>query len=540
MSGAMEERPWHRFYPPHVPREIAIDERETLITLVEEAFTKYAERVAASCQGEQLTFAELAKLSSGFAGFLRQAGLEPGDRVALMMPNSLAFLVGMLGTLRADIVVVTVNPLYTPREVKLQLIDSGARCIVVAEPFASTVADVLPETAVKVLINAPVAGLRTKPAKSEASEGPIKTIDLHQALATGEAHPAPPSKARRGDVAFLQYTGGTTGASKGAKLTHGSVAASLAQLRSWSGFSLEGPDGSVVTPLPLYHVYPLAISLMAIVCGAANRLISNPRDIPTVIAELSRKPFELLIGVNTLFNALVQSPALRDIDFSRTRLVTGAGASVQTAVANRWREAGGPAITEGYGLTETSPSATFNLPGRNGCIGMPVPSTDVKVIDDSGNLVATGTPGELLIRGPQLFSGYWNRDEETRQAFTSDGWFKTGDIVVMDDTGTLTIVDRKKDMILVSGFNVYPNEIEGVVAGMAGVLECACIGVADERSGEAPHLFVVPRDPNLKPEAIEAHCRANLAAYKVPRRITLVNSLPKSAVGKILRRELRT
>jgi long-chain acyl-CoA synthetase len=453
-----------------------------------------------------------------FAAYLQHAGIKRGDRIALMMPNCLSFLVGMIGTLRAAAIVVTVNPLYTQRELVEQLSDSGARCIMVADPLVPMVRDVLQRTAVEIVITAPVAGVVAIPAAPQ---------------------PFTPSHASRRDIAFLQYTGGTTGTSKGAMLTHGSVAASLAQLRSWSGFSLDGQGASVITPLPLYHVYPLAIALMAIATGAENRLIANPRDSAIVIAELAREPFELLIGVNTLFNALVQNPGLQEVDFSRTRLVTGAGASVQDAVARRWEAAGGPPITEGYGLTETSPSATFNIPGRNGCIGMPVPSTDVNIVDDSGAPVVAGTPGELLIRGPQLFVGYWNREEETRQAFTGDGWFKTGDVVVMDEAGCLTIVDRKKDMILVSGFNVYPNEIEGVVAGMPAVLECACVGNRDPRTGEAPHLFVVSRDESLTVDAIEAYCRANLTAYKVPQRITIVGSLPKSAVGKILRRELR-
>ena len=533
----MQDRPWFHSYPSGMPRQIALDERETLVSLVESACLRHAKRVAASCQGEQLTYARLDILSRNFAAWLQNvAGLESGDRIALMMPNSLAFLVGMLGALRANMVVVTVNPLYTPREVAHQLADSGARCILVAEPLVAKVHEVQDQTALEWIVATPIVGLDSSPGEPAGSG---KVIDIREALAAGTAFNHVRSRAGQRDVAFLQYTGGTTGVSKGAMLTHGSVLASLAQLRSWSGFSLEGEGTSVVTPLPLYHVYPLAIALMAIATGVENRLIPNPRDTTAVITELARRPFELFIGVNTLFNALVENPALQDVDFSRTRLVTGAGASVQGAVARKWEAAGGKPITEGYGLTETSPSATFNLIGRNGAIGMPVPSTDVKVVDDAGAAVAIGTPGELLIRGPQLFAGYWKRDEETRNAFTDDGWFKTGDIVVMDEAGCLSIVDRKKDMILVSGFNVYPNEIEAVVAGMAGVLECACIGMPDERTGEAPHLFVVPREQNLAPDAIEVHCRANLAAYKVPRRITLVGSLPKSAVGKILRRELR-
>ncbi|HXE48966.1 MAG TPA: AMP-binding protein [Ramlibacter sp.] len=525
MEAQIEHRPWYRHYPQGVPREISVRDGESLASLIEETCRRNAARVAASCLGEQLTYAQLDTLSRQFAARLQQAGLRRGDRVALMMPNCLPYLVGLAGVLRAGMIVVTVNPLYTPREVGQQLADSGARAILVAAPFAAAVGEVRPQTALELVISTPVV---------------VGASDLGAAIGLDPGLNLTRAEIDTRDIALLQYTGGTTGVSKGAMLTHASVLASLAQLRSWSGFSLEGEEASVVTPLPLYHVYPLAIALMAMAIGAENRLIPNPRDTTAVIAEFRRRPFELLIGVNTLFNALVENPALKDVDFSATRLVTGAGASVQGAVARRWEDAGGPKITEGYGLTETSPSATFNLLGRNGCIGMPVPSTDVKVVDEDGEVVAMGTPGELLIRGPQLFAGYWQREEETLKAFTEDGWFRTGDIVVMDETGCLAIVDRKKDMILVSGFNVYPNEIEAVVAGMGGVLECACIGMPDPRTGEAPHLFVVAREKALAPEEVEAHCRANLAAYKVPRRISFVEALPKSAVGKILRRELRS
>jgi long-chain acyl-CoA synthetase len=344
---------------------------------------------------------------------------------------------------------------------------------------------------------------------------------------------------RPSDLALLQYTGGTTGVSKGACLTHRSVLASSLQMRSWLGLALDIDNFEIVTPLPLYHIYPLGMTLTALASGAHNRLVVNPRDTQALCAELRRAPFDMLIGVNTMFNALVTLPELPTVDFSRCNVVIGAGASIQAAVAARWVAAGGPPITEAYGLTETSPSVTFNAPGRNGTIGAPVPSTDVRIVDDAGDPVPLGTPGELLIKGPQVFGGYWNREDETRRSFTQDGWFCTGDIVTMDEQGLMYIVDRKKDMILVSGFNVYPNEIEGVVAMHPDVLECACVGVPDERSSEAPHLFVVRRAPELRAEELEAHCRKLLAAYKVPRHITFLESLPKSAVGKILRKELR-
>jgi long-chain acyl-CoA synthetase len=344
---------------------------------------------------------------------------------------------------------------------------------------------------------------------------------------------------RPGDLAFLQYTGGTTGVSKGACLTHRNVLVSVLQMQSWLRLNFDLEKLELVTPLPLYHIYPLGIALMALVSGGHNRLVVNPRDIKSLCAELKRAPFDLLIGVNTLFNGMVNTPELASLDLSCCRMAIGAGASIQEAVARKWEQAGGPPITEAYGLTETSPSATFNAPGRNGVIGVPVPSTDVLIVDDVGAPVPLGTPGELLIKGPQVFAGYWKREEETRKVFTSDGWFRTGDIVAMDEQGVMRIVDRKKDMILVSGFNVYPNEIEAVVAMHPDVLECACIGVPDERSGEVPHLFVVPRSEALEAAQVEAHCRKLLAAYKVPRHVTFIDALPKSTVGKILRKELR-
>ncbi|MBT9506698.1 AMP-binding protein [Rhodoferax sp.] len=539
----MQNRIWHRSYPPGMPREITLDSQQTIASMIAQSCLRHAERIAASCQGEQLRYADLDRLSVAFGVYLQSVGLQKGERIALMLPNCLPYLVALSGALRAGMVVVNVNPLYTARELEHQLADSGATCIVVATPFLSTVQKVLSGTRIRQLVTTPLGDLQATVAlrmaeKQSAAVLPDEVL-LSDAIAKHMGRSLAPLDIQASDTAFLQYTGGTTGVSKGAVLTHHSVGASLAQMQAWAGFALEKPGASVVTPLPLYHIYPLAITLVSIALGSENRLIPNPRDSASVIAEMRRQPFELFIGVNTLFNALVENPDLQQVDFSRTQLVTGAGASVQGAVATRWLAAGGAPITEGYGLTETSPSATFNPPGRNGTIGIPVPSTDVLVVDNDGHPVERGQPGELLLKGPQLFAGYWNRDEETRNAFTPDGWFKTGDVVTMDDAGFLYIVDRKKDMILVSGFNVYPNEIEAVVALLADVLECACVGVPDARSGEAPHLFAVPRHASVTPEHIEAHCRANLAAYKVPRHITLVDALPKSAIGKILRKELR-
>jgi long-chain acyl-CoA synthetase len=460
--------------------------------------------------------------------------------VALMMPNGLAFPIAMAAILRSGLVGVPVNPLYTPRELAHQLADAGVRCIVLAEPLREALEGVILEAGVEQILTAPVAGLLAAiAAQPDAAGEPRQVMPIAEAMARTGGLPLPTVQIAPADPAFLQYTGGTTGLSKGAVLTHRSVGAGVLQSLSWMRHAVDTREWSVVAPLPLYHVYPLQVSLITFQLGGVMRLVANPRDPGAVIAEMKRAPFLVFIGVNTLFNALVNAPELATVDFSGTGLVIGAGASIQQAVSQRWQAAGGLPITEAYGLTETSPSATFNPPGRNGSIGIPVPSTDARIVDDDGRPVPDGTAGELLLKGPQLFAGYWKREDESRKALTEDGFLRTGDVVVADASGAMKIVDRKKDMILVSGFNVYPNEIEAVVALHDGVLECACIGQPDARSGEAPHLFVVRRDDALSAEEIEAHCRANLAGYKVPRQISFLPALPKSTVGKILRRELR-
>ncbi|HXD41878.1 MAG TPA: AMP-binding protein [Ramlibacter sp.] len=547
----MEARRWHASYPQGLPHDITIDEKETLVTILERAFATQSDRTALTCASDSFSYADLDRLSGAFARYLLAIGLRPGDRVALMLPSCAPFMIAMAGVLRASMAVVTVNPLYTPREVEQQLADSGASLIVAAESLRPVLLPLVPRTAVRQIVTTPIAGLHSAAQARETGERAVDgsaeaalaqtapETPMGRALQIGHASAIECLPPQPGDAAFLQYTGGTTGVSKGAVLTHRSVCASLRQMMSWMCLSLPSEGLSIVTPLPLYHVYPLAVSLLSLALGGNNRLVPNPRDLSSVIAEMKRGPFSMFIGVNTLFNALVDAPELSSVDFSGTRLVTGAGASVQGAVARRWEDAGGPPITEGYGLTETSPSATFNPPGRNGTIGIPVPSTDVRIVSEDGRDVQLGAAGELLLRGPQLFAGYWQRSDETAKAFTDDGWFKTGDVVTMDPAGFMYMVDRKKDMILVSGFNVYPNEIEAVVAGMPEIVECACIGVPDARSGETPHLFVVRRHAGLLSAQVEAHCRANLAAYKVPRHVTFVEALPKSTVGKILRRELR-
>jgi long-chain acyl-CoA synthetase len=541
----MEQRLWHAAYPAGLPRDLELVEGETLVTLLERAFARHAPRTAISCAGESLTFAEVERSSALLARSLQAAGLRPGDRVAILLHNNLLYPVALAAILRSGMVGVTMNPLYRARELQYQLADSGATALLAGEPFMPLVAEVLDQTQVRHVLTVPMQGVRQAllgPASepvTEAGRHEPRIVSLRDAISALPLSDFTAAQVQPSDLCFLQYTGGTTGVSKGACLTHRSELASVLQMQSWLRLTVDLENLELVTPLPLYHIYPLGMALMALACGAHNRLVVNPRDTQGLCYELHRAPFDMLIGVNTLFNAMAASPELSKVDFSRCRLAVGAGASIQAAVAKKWVEAGGPPITEAYGLTETSPSVSFNAPGRNGTIGAPVPSTDVLIVDDAGQPVPLGTPGELLIKGPQVFAGYWNREEETRKAFTADGWFKTGDVVTMDAQGLMYIVDRKKDMILVSGFNVYPNEIEGVVAMHPDVLECACIGVPDERSAEAPHVFVVRRSPGLVAEQLEAHCRKLLAPYKVPRHITFVEALPKSAVGKILRKELR-
>ena len=542
----MEQRIWHASYPAGLPRDLEFGEHDTLVTLLEGAFARHAGQAAVTCNGESLTFAELDRASTRFAAFLQVSGLQPGDRVALLLPNHLLYPVALAAIARAGFVGVTMNPLYTAREAEYQLADSGAAALVVADPFTGLVAEVIERTEVRHVITVPMKDVKEallgpaadQPVRARGAD--VRLVPLHAAIASVQDAGFSPPQVRPSDLAFLQYTGGTTGVSKGACLTHRNVLVSVLQMQSWLRLTLEIRNFELVTPLPLYHIFPLGMALMAMASGGHNRLVMNPRDIKALCAELHRAPFDVLIGVNTMFNGMVNMPELQSVDFSRCGMVIGAGAAIQAAVARKWEAAGGPPITEAYGLTETSPSATFNAPGCNGTIGVPVPSTDVLIVDDAGDPVPQGTPGELLIKGPQVFAGYWKREDETRRAFTSDGWFRTGDVVTMDAQGLMTIVDRKKDMILVSGFNVYPNEIEGVVALHPDVLECACVGVPDERSGEVPHLFVVRRSPGLQEDHLEAHCRKLLAAYKVPRHITFLEALPKSTVGKILRKELRT
>ena len=547
---------WLKSYQEGVPAEIDPDEYQSLGDLFEKSVAKYRERVAYICMGAQITYGELDTLSRNFAVYLQsELKLPPGARVALMMPNVLQYPICMLGALRAGYVVVNCNPLYTPRELEHQLHDSGAEAIVILENFAHTLASVIDRTPVKTVVIARLGDLLGFP-KGKIVNLVVKYVkkmvpawhlpqhtDFGKALALGAAREFAPVKVMREDLAFLQYTGGTTGVSKGAMLTHRNILANLAQAHAWIKPVIGGGVEFVVTPLPLYHIFALTANCFTFIkIGATNLLITNPRDIPAFVAELGKYPFTVFIGVNTLFNALLHNDAFNALDFSKLKVTLGGGAAVQRVVAEKWKIVTGIPLIEAYGLTETSPAATINplnIPEYTGSIGLPVSSTEIVIRGEDGAEVPLGERGEICIRGPQVMKGYYNRPEETADSLTPDGFLKTGDIAVMDDKGYIRIVDRKKDMILVSGFNVFPNEVEDVVIMHPGVLEVAAVGVPDERSGEAVKIFVVKKDPALTAEQLIAHCRENLTRYKVPGHVEFRSELPKTNVGKILRRELR-
>jgi long-chain acyl-CoA synthetase len=548
------EKIWLKSYPAGVPAEINIDQYASLREVLEDSCARFASRPAYSCMGRAITFTELDRLSAAFGAFLQGRGLVKGARVALMMPNILQYPVCLFGILRAGYTVVNVNPLYTPRELEHQLVDSGAEMIVVVENFACTAAEVLSRTKVKQVVLTSIGEmlglkgllvdfvLRRVKKMIPAFEIP-GAIRLSAALREGGERKLERVELGHEDIAFLQYTGGTTGVAKGAMLLHRNIVANLLQSGAWVKPFVGERRHVVITPLPLYHIFSLTANCLTFMTlGAENVLITNPRDIPGLVKEMSEHSFTAFTGVNTLFNALLNNADFHKLDFSTLQLTLGGGMAVQQAVAERWEKVTGKPLIEAYGLTETSPAATINpldLPEYNGAIGLPISSTELVLRDDDGNEVALGQRGEICIRGPQVMAGYWNRPEDTAQVIDRDGWLATGDIGVMDERGFVRIVDRKKDMILVSGFNVYPNEIEAVVAMHVAVLECAAVGVPDPKSGEAVKLFVVKKDPNLTAESLLAHCREHLTGYKCPRDVEFRTELPKSNVGKILRRELR-
>jgi long-chain acyl-CoA synthetase len=548
------ERIWLKSYPKGVPAEIDINAYASVRDVFEESCAKFAARRAYTCMGKSITFTELDQLSRAFGAYLQGKGLKKGDRVALMMPNILQYPICLFGILRAGCTVVNVNPLYTARELEHQLTDSGAQIIVVVENFATTVAEVVARTQIKQVIVTSIGEmlglkgllvdfvLRHVKKMIPAWNIPGATR-LSEALAEGGRGTLERVALGHDDVAFLQYTGGTTGVAKGAMLLHRNIVANLLQSHAWINPFLGDAQQIIITPLPLYHILSLTANcLVFMTLGAENVLIPNPRDIPGFVKELGKHRFTGLTGVNTLFNAMLNNPEFAKLDFSSLKMALGGGMAVQRAVAERWEQVTGKPLIEGYGLTETSPLATLNpftLPEYNGSIGLPVPSTDLVLRDDAGRDVPLGERGEICIKGPQVMAGYWHRPDETAKVIDKNGWLATGDIGVMDEQGFVRIVDRKKDMILVSGFNVYPNEIEAVVAMHPGVLECAAIGVPDAKSGEAVKLFVVKKDPALTAASVLAHCREQLTGYKCPREVEFRTDLPKSNVGKILRRELR-
>lgn len=551
------ERIWLDSYPEGIPAEVPTPPYRSVREMFELAFRDFADRPAYTNMGTRLTYRELDERSSAFAAYLqKELGLVKGERIAIMLPNVLQYPVALCGAFRAGLVVVNVNPLYTARELKHQLVDSGAKCIVILENFAHTLEEIIGDTAIEHVVTTQIGDLLDKP-KGWIVNLAVKHVKkmvppfslpgsarMPDALRKGRRRTLTAVELGYADLAFLQYTGGTTGPARGAMLSHRNMVFNVAQSQVWQGDIFEGIERIVIiTALPLYHIFSLQSNCLGMaVKGGESLLITNPRDFTGFVKELSKHRFHYFTGVNTLFAALLQTPGFADLDFSSLRLTIGGGMAVQEAVANKWKQVTGDAIVQAYGLTETSPGAIVN-PLRTdeftGSIGLPWPSTEVRICDDDGRDVPLGKPGEICIRGPQVMEGYWKAPEETERVMLPGGWLRTGDVGHMDEQGYIYIEDRKKDMILVSGFNVYPNEIEGVVAEIDGVREVAAIGIPDAHSGEAVKLFVVRSDPSLTAEDIISYCRKNLTGYKIPRAVEFRDELPKTNVGKILRRALR-
>jgi long-chain acyl-CoA synthetase len=547
---------WLKSYPEGVPAEVNVDEYRSLCELFDKSAQKFAALPAFVNMGTVISYAELDRLSARFGAFLQSSlKLKKGARVALMMPNLLQYPVAMFGALRAGYTVVNCNPLYSPRELEYQLNDSGAEAIVIVENFAHVLAQVIDKTQVKHVITTQLGDLLHLP-KRLVVNFVVKVVKkmvpawnipgavpLRSALAQGAKLKWTAGDVGPDDIAFLQYTGGTTGVPKGAMLTHRNVVANLQQGHAWLKPVLREGREIVITALPLYHIFALTANcLIFFKIGATDILITNPRDIPGLVKEIGKYRFSVITGVNTLFNALLNNPDFAKLDFSHLRVSLGGGMAVHKSVAERWKQVTGMPLVEAYGLTEGSPAVTMNpldLPAYNGAIGLPIPSTEIAIRDDDNRDLEPGQAGELCVRGPQVMKGYWHHPEETAKVFTPDGFLKTGDVAVVDDSGFVRIVDRKKDMIIVSGFKVFPNEIEGVVSLHPGVLEVGAVGLSDANSGESVKIVVVKRDPNLSAEALIAHCRMHLTAYKVPRHVEFRAELVKTNIGKILRRALR-
>lgn len=555
-KGRFMEHPWFEHYEKDIPKEIDPKMYSSILELLEQSFEKHSEKESFYCMGTSYTYGELNILSQKFASYLQnQLKLEKGTRVALMMPNILQYPIALFGVLRAGMTAVNVNPLYTARELEHQLNDAGAEVIIIFENSCHTLQEIISHTKVKHVLVTGIGDLLSFP-KNYIVNFAIKHIkkmvpawsipgaknfktELFNAVVSDYKKP----EVNLEDVAFLQYTGGTTGVSKGAVLTHGNIVANVVQAKAWiKNHTIEGKE-TIITPLPLYHIFSLTANCMVFgTLGAKNILITNPRDIPGFVKELKKHEFTAFTGVNTLFIGLLNNPDFKDVDFSHLTLSLGGGMAVNKAVAEKWKEVTKAPLIEAYGLTETSPAACINpmdLKDYNGKIGLPISSTEMIVLDDEGKRLPVGENGELAIKGPQVMQGYWNRPEETEKVMTEDGFFKTGDIGFMDERGYFQIVDRKKDMILVSGFNVYPNEVEDVVIAHPDVLECAAIGVADNCSGEVVKIFVVKRNESLTEDSLKSYCKENLTGYKVPKRYEFRDELPKTNVGKILRKALR-
>ena len=549
------DRPWLAQYPAGVPAEIDVDEFRSVPAVLEGAMANFRDRPAFSNMGKVMTYAEIDEASRHFAAYLLgELQLKRGDRVAIMMPNCLQYPIATFGVLRAGLMVVNVNPMYTVRELKHQMVDSGAVAILVLDNFGDTVQKSLAGTSIRHVLTTGLGDLLgakgaivnfvLRHVKKMVPDYNIQgAVRFREALKLGRRHTLPAVQIDPTDIAFLQYTGGTTGVAKGAMLTHRNMVANMQQASAWIDALATPGKEVIVTALPLYHIFALtANGLVFMKYGAKNILITNPRDMPGFVKELKREPFTAITGVNTLFNGLLNTPGFDEVDFSHLRLTLGGGMAVQRSVSERWKKTTGVTLVEAYGLTETAPAACINpmdLKDYNGSIGLPIPSTDACVKGEDGAMLPAGEVGELCIRGPQVMAGYWQRPDETAKTIDAEGWLHTGDMAKMDGNGFFYIVDRKKDMILVSGFNVYPNEVEDVIAMMPGVLEVAAVGVPDERSGEVVKVFVVRKDQSLTADQIKAHAREHLTGYKQPRQVEFRTELPKTNVGKILRRELK-
>jgi long-chain acyl-CoA synthetase len=545
---------WLKHYPRGVPYEINPDRYTSLLELMDEAFRKFADLPAYANMGKHLTFRELDALSRQFGAYLQSLGLQKGDRIAIQMPNLLQYPVAMFGAFRAGLIVVNTNPLYTPREMEHQFRDADVKAIVILANFAHNLQKVLPNTGIKHVVVTEIGDMLSFP-KKQIVNLVVKhvkkmvpayslpgAVSMTEALQKGAAATLKPVQMGGKDIAFIQYTGGTTGVSKGATLTHRNIIANVEANFEWMKPCMNEQQNVIITALPLYHIYSLTVNaLSALKSGTLNVLITNPRDMKAFLKDLKKYKFTCITGVNTLYNGLLNQPDFATLDFKPLRITSAGGMALQTAVAEKWAKVTGVVPAEGYGLSETAPVLSSNAidgTARIGTIGVPWPSTELKIVKDDGTDAAPGESGEIWARGPQVFPGYWNRPEETAKVFNGD-WFKTGDIGEMDEEGFFRIVDRKKDMIIVSGLKVFPNEVEEVVSKCPGVLEVACIGVPDDKSGEAVKLFVVKKDPSLTEQDIKAFCKENLTNYKRPRLVEFRNDLPKSNVGKILRRELR-